>query len=139
MATNTGYEWPAAAIFATKSTGGDYDGATVADGAELATTLIDLTKKASIEITVELTMASGTVNAPLTIAFLREIAGAAQPSKDAFAITKTVAGDGVYKWAFVLQASDWSKVAPAVVNETNVATTGSVDIKYKTSDVPVAS
>ena len=136
---NTGIDWDAASQFATKTTTGDYDGATIADGAALATTLIDLTIKASIEITIELTMAAGTVDAPLDIKFLREIAGAAQPAVDAYGITRTVVGGGSYKWAFSFLAIDWPKIAVSIGNETNVATTASVDVKYKLSDVPVAS
>lgn len=136
---NTGFEW-LSVVFATKTVGGsaDWDGIAITNGNVQQTTLIDLDVKASIEITLELTMAAGTINAPLDIKFLREIGGQIQTIGDAFGITWEVIAGASHERAFSFDASQWSKIALYIGNATNVDISTSF-VQYKLSSVPVAS
>jgi hypothetical protein len=135
---DTGYNWPATSVFALLSGGGDWDDTGIADGVSQASQLIDLDVSASVEITIEFTMAAGTTDTALDIAFLADIAGSVQQVADAKSISRAVEGGESYQWQFSFMSSDWSKIGVQISNNTNVAITVS-DVRYKLSTVPPAS
>jgi hypothetical protein len=144
--SNTGYSFGAWTA-ATKSGGGDWTALDIADDGNAGSTAIDLNVKTSCDIGITLTAGAITVNGFVTVALLRDVddsnfedipgLAGAQVGAPYKSQVLPVASDSVF-WPISICPKEFGRYVKVwLVNECNGTVTTTV--KYRTSDVPVAS